>query len=119
MRSSDWSSDVCSSDLHRLARVDFFEGSIQLAGFHLGEIKQIVDDAQQVGAGVMNDGRVVLVPAIAQGPEMLVAQQLREAADSVQGRAEPMAHLCEDGRLRTPGLPIGRASCGARVCRYV
>src|SRR3546814_6015951 len=103
MRSSDWSSDVCSSDLHRLARVDFFEGSIQLAGFHLGEIKQIVDDAQQVGAGVMNDGRVVLVPAIAQGPEMLVAQQLREAEDSVQGRAELMAHLCEEGGLGPAG----------------
>src|SRR3546814_11895609 len=104
MRSSDWSSDVCSSDLHRLARVDFFEGSIQLAGFHLGEIKQIVDDAQQVGAGVMNDGRVVLVPAIAQGPEMLVAQQLREAEDSVQGRAEPLAHLCEEGGDRKGAL---------------
>src|SRR3546814_14435719 len=84
MRISDWSSDVCSSDL-------------------LGEIKQIVDDAQQVGAGVMNDGRVVLVPAIAQGPEMLVAQQLREAEDSVQGRAELMAHLCEEGGLGPAG----------------
>src|SRR3546814_2182340 len=78
MRISDWSSDVCSSDL-------------------------IVDDAQQVGAGVMNDGRVVLVPAIAQGPEMLVAQQLREAEDSVQGRAELMAHLCEEGGLGPAG----------------
>src|SRR3546814_4645717 len=51
----------------------------------------------------MNDGRVVLVPAIAQGPEMLVAQQLREAEDSVQGRAELMAHLCEEGGLGPAG----------------
>src|SRR3546814_5280814 len=68
MRISDWSSDVCSSDLldehpaalDEGAEVHLLLPELQLAGFDLREVEQIVDEAQQVLPGAVDVLRVLV-----------------------------------------------------------
>src|SRR3546814_18228354 len=116
MRISDWSSDVCSSDLaadagERIAQAgrhagaeqrhqhDVFAGDLKLAGQNLdGVIAEIA-----VAIAPATDGTV----AFSAGPGRVAAQC---------GAAHAVASL------RTPrrtAVPIGRAACRGRVGQYV
>src|SRR3546814_17025854 len=95
MRISDWSSDVCSSDL----RV----GLDRLA-LYLGRRRQGCD----AGAGrTAGSGKL-------QEPRWRNAQHPLRGAEqeSVQGMQQPR-------RRNRPDREIGRASCRERVCQYV
>src|SRR3546814_5064420 len=96
MRISDWSSDVCSSDLAIVAQ----EGRIDR-----GEAAQQVEYA----------GHLALQPEALQLFGLQVAHQVGPEADRDPGFARPLdgdlvlvEHLGE----------IGRASCRERVCPY-
>src|SRR3546814_7643393 len=88
MRISDWSSDVCSSDL----------------GF--GEVEHVVDQAEQVAAAVVDVPHVLAVARVAQRPQRLLLQQLGESDDGIERRAQLVTHHRQELRL---GLAGGRS----------
>src|SRR3546814_12982374 len=99
MRISDWSSDVCSSDLHYEMPTDearafeemFVRGDqakIQAEGFSMLDIKQFLDRR-----GLQSDG-------------------FRMTLDKLAEIGVPAIALINTGE-------IGRASCRERVCQYV
>ena len=64
----------------------------KLAGLDLREVEDVVDDDEQVGAGVAEDfGEAPLL-----GGEVGVEQQVGHAEDAVHGRADFMAHHREE-----------------------
>src|SRR3546814_20564028 len=107
MRISDWSSDVCSSDLL---------GGIDPAGLLVG-----IDD--HVALAGLDRHRDDLVPEAAVGDGLLGAVGALGgisvdvlAAEAVlgAGRVAEYAH-----GLAVVGIEFGRASCRERVCQYV
>src|SRR3546814_8331378 len=96
MRISDWSSDVCSSDLLDEHPAALYEGAevhlllpeLQLAGFDLREVEQIVDEAQQVLPGAVDVLRVLVVLRVIERPEGLRRHHLGKADDGVERRAQ-------------------------------
>src|SRR3546814_3900758 len=80
MRISDWSSDVCSSDL------------VEAAGIGFGEVEHVVDQAEQVAAAVVYVPHVLAVARVAERPQRLLLQQLGESDDGIERRAQLVTH---------------------------
>src|SRR3546814_7504632 len=93
MRISDWSSDVCSSDL----RSAHLREAVELA---LVELERVVDAGH--GGRVFQRGGLV-----AGGRAFDLGQVVLEVRDRL--RMAPVDRV----------LQIGRASCRERVCQYV
>src|SRR3546814_17401290 len=113
MRISDWSSDVCSSDLVEgnaiLVAGDraTFE---RLVGVAAGDAERTQVDEREVGIGAARDdiGAARLQP---------VRECLRVSDRRLRiGLELRTQRLAEGDRLR--GDEIGRASCRERVCQY-
>src|SRR3546814_19478268 len=110
MRISDWSSDVCSSDLTRVWQDASGNGVIACKG---------APEAVLPLCGMAERD----VARVLAGVQRLAAEGLRVLA--VAGGETSIARLPDDpGRLslNSEGLvafEIGRASCRARVCQYV
>src|SRR3546814_11069247 len=103
MRSSDWSSDVCSSDLEAV-EVGAVVGHAVIAG----ELDlPAADAARGLYDGARDDGH----EGRAARGEQVVA--LVEAA--ARAGEAPVVHECDPTLHRE----IGRASCRERVCQYV
>src|SRR3546814_9003638 len=97
MRISDWSSDVCSSDLTSLGAAEIHRiGREQVAD--LTSRMDVLLKAQGYTKGSLRDRLNALSKAEGQ-----------LFANDDAGRAEMLAYLNE----------IGRASCRERVCQYV
>src|SRR3546814_8522511 len=96
MRISDWSSDVCSSDLH------VFKADL-LAHLHIGAVQGA--DSQRPVEGELH---VAGTRSLQAGGGNLLRQVRR--GDDVLGQADVVV-----GQERQ----IGRASCRERVCQYV
>src|SRR3546814_11558893 len=100
MRISDWSSDVCSSDLLRAIRLP-------------GHDKVMLSDT----VGFVSDLPTQLVAAFrATLEEVLSADLIIHVRDISHADSDAQAADVEEV-LGT--LAIGRASCRARVCQYV
>ncbi|MOA39809.1 hypothetical protein D3C78_1616170 [compost metagenome] len=65
----------------------------QLAGLDLGHVEDVVDQAEQVLARLVDVGGVTLVATVAQGAEHLAGHDLGEAVDGVQRGAQLVAHI--------------------------
>src|SRR3546814_20022595 len=104
MRSSDWSSDVCSSDLRAAHRADI------LHGFPV----DLDDDITCNDTGFL--GRAAGGHFRDQRTCRIVERQARSkiGIDRLDAHAEPAA--CH---LAMITQQIGRATRGARVCQYV
>ena len=87
--------------------VDLFE--FQLAGFDLGEIEHIVDDAEQVGAGALHGFGVFALGAGQAGFE----QQLGHAKHAVHRCADLVAHARKERALGVVGR-LGLLTRGAQ-----
>src|SRR3546814_4857607 len=99
MRISDWSSDVCSSDL---AKVLAARGrDVLLAGF-----AGVLDHARAEQIGGLRPELANAVPPILGAHEGL--EKLH---------AHAIAFMCR-ARLEQPQQQIGRASCRGSVCQY-
>src|SRR3546814_7498136 len=98
MRSSDWSSDVCSSDLDPRLREITLQVLPERRQGRLGRPVEKVAIAAPFG--VPEDGGHQVRPAYAIGGRVAVAVQQPHQRHAVRG-------------------PIGRASCRERVCPYV
>src|SRR3546814_3803804 len=97
MRISDWSSDVCSSDLFLVA--DPVEDVLEhrFLGFRIALEAQVGDVADHLGDA---------------------AGELAEAVDGEEQLAR-VAEAAEQADLRAPAREIGRAACRERMCQYV
>src|SRR3546814_10962360 len=101
MRISDWSSDVCSSDLRaRLAH----PGEAAVAAEHPLHVARNLELA---GRHAVHGG-----DAPAQHGDLL---QLADAGEALHQRIEVLDLV----RLDVDEVEIGRASCRERVCQYV
>src|SRR3546814_11129957 len=122
MRISDWSSDVCSSDL------EFEAVALRLAA--IGIEAEAVDDGEQLNIGPVDvKGRGVDREAPVGGlrldPRFIADQRIRAIGLRRAGRdarrqqirtAGPEA--LGDPRIEGDRVQIGRASCRERVCKY-
>src|SRR3546814_12799050 len=97
MRISDWSSDVCSSDLRALGvrRLD----------------AEVVSHGDNDHAGGFEAVRRAYPMPVAYAPDGVGIAGMRTCLAGVQWQWDGV-----DFRFLHP--PIGRASCGARVCHY-
>src|SRR3546814_4264477 len=98
MRISDWSSDVCSSDL--------VQGSVFAACFD-----GLTVDKEQPDVAVFSFGKVLLCDDIT-----VTADRLEHLVDVLRFLPRDEEHIAAPGPLKRQ---IGRASCRERVCQYV
>src|SRR3546814_12125569 len=108
MRISDWSSDVCSSDLVGEALRPFRASSdlwLCFAPIRQGRIEMIVEKATELGAGRLQ-------PVLTRR-----SQVTRVNAERLAAHAREAAEQC--ARLDLPALEIGRAAGRERGCPYV
>src|SRR3546814_20059133 len=118
MRISDWSSDVCSSDLscsRLLRQPDDHGGAVarqavdhQLAAVQFGQ--PAGDRQAEAGAA---DGTRGLA-----GVDLAAAVGLQRPLDLPRRHAGPFVAPPDTALLAVPEV-IGKASCRARVCQYV
>src|SRR3546814_12270868 len=93
MRISDWSSDVCSSDLY----------------------KQAIVDAADTGTVMLNRSGTPCVRALKTGRSLA----LYAAGSMDRAELKTVQQLYFGGDMEASVGPIGRASCRERVCQYV
>src|SRR3546814_16184026 len=119
MRISDWSSDVCSSDLHRALSERAPPRDIDFGGFEiLPGVKAV-----NARAGDQRPGeaarRVVDLFAVVEVGEFFVAALLPDLLE-VAELAHPAGDRVVDGQdMRPAAIESGRASCREGVCQYV
>src|SRR3546814_11129153 len=109
MRISDWSSDVCSSDLKRADVALGFEGLVRDGGADMSSIARRSSESWQVTA----TGKIGHSSGIF-------------SADAGDGAIYELARIIHRFRTELPepnltfnvGLKIGRDECRERVCRY-
>src|SRR3546814_11389525 len=116
MRISDWSSDVCSSDLARLdVRTRQSEhGPVQIGILAAGELRVESGPELQQGGDAPVDGD------LARAWRQRAADQLQErglAGAVSPDDADRLAPM--DVEVQCAQCQIGRASCRERVCQYV
>src|SRR3546814_12313545 len=107
MRISDWSSDVCSSDLRTDLGCDRFEAAADQ------RCEAILIKAATLG-DIGIDGLDDAAPALDEG---LLEPGLLLGGHGAEGRA-PEPRQMPFGAGRRHLLQIGRASCRERVCQY-
>src|SRR3546814_18243850 len=103
MRISDWSSDVCSSDL----------GGVYAAG----KLREFREGFEKLTRGQF----LRLLDPVVGRPGMIGGQRLVDAMREVVGdpRIEELALPFTAVAVDMERQQIGRASCRARVCQYV
>src|SRR3546814_1225275 len=106
MRISDWSSDVCSSDLRMKTGKSYAKpmdiGDVIVAAT-VGEVLESQSDALPVGT---------MVAGYLGWQEKAIARAKHLQMIPATGGVSPSAYLGAAGQ-------IGRASCRERVCQYV
>src|SRR3546814_15762620 len=121
MRISDWSSDVCSSDLEQITEDPYSFGP------QLGELDMhLFSEGNHRQIGRVFGSQVLEVDGV-QGVRFAVwAPNARRVSivgsfNGWDGRRHPMRLRFPSGvwELFIPRLQIGRASCRERVCKYV
>src|SRR3546814_13074396 len=107
MRISDWSSDVCSSDLRALLRADKLQKRAARTGF---------DWPDATGARAKIDEELAEVETAATDADR--AEEIGDLLFAVVNWARKLG-IEPEAALRAASAKIGRASCRARVCQYV
>src|SRR3546814_18184968 len=124
MRISDWSSDVCSSDLPLLSIRKFAKERIDMA--KLVDIGSMPQAAADLLVGVVKARRNVLISGGTGSGKTTMLNALsafidgRERILTIEDAAELQLQQAHVARLATrPVNKTGRASCRERVCQYV
>src|SRR3546814_13654636 len=124
MRISDWSSDVCSSDL-----IVAVEEALALARVHQPQRWRFARSGDEQGKAIVDHRGSPNVSAKLlhlEGSEFLLEKGVPAVVTSGHLRAESHVDKPLKAPLRIatvayrkPGPEIGRASCRDRVCQYV
>src|SRR3546814_8028723 len=134
MRISDWSSDVCSSDLKVIAFIEKYcvvpEGKLvgkplKLEDFQKRFIREVYDNPKGTRRGILSIARkngksgliAAMVLAHIVGPEARLNAQIVSGARS-RDQAALVFNLAWKMSQLSPEK-IGRESCRERVCQYV
>src|SRR3546814_14290515 len=114
MRISDWSSDVCSSDLLSLARLALDTGyaTQEAYAFVRGVRDARLMPIKGIAGGAALIGTPTAVDATASGKKLRRGIKVFPVAGGI-------AKLEFYNNLRKSAEEIGRASCKERVCKYV
>src|SRR3546814_11056104 len=111
MRISDWSSDVCSSDL---ADTPVAEALVEMSSKGMG--MAIVLDDNRKPVGIFTDGDLRrLIARHGDIRPLSVSQGMSRDPKTIG----PSALAVEAATQMDAGRQIGRASCRERVCQYV
>ena len=89
--------------LDDVAKIDGLVLQSELAGLDLRDVEDVVDEREEMLAGAENILGVFGVARDADRPHRLILDDLGEADDRVQGRAQLMAHIGEELRFRLVG----------------
>ena len=84
--------------LDQTGEIDLFEIEVHLAGLDLRQIEDVVDQAEEMPAGIADLGEVgqkLVLPLVLRG----LVQHLAVADDRVQRRPQLVAHAGEEGRF--------------------
>ena len=81
------------ASLDQLGQIDRGEVEIELAGIDLGNVEQIVEQAERVEPALMDVLDISLVARIADGAEALLEHELGEAENRIERRAHFVADL--------------------------
>src|SRR3546814_19186213 len=111
MRISDWSSDVCSSDLRMAVRRHRRIGD--------GRVVQVEREILRQHAMIVNVGQQPLIARAEQDHMVRYARPASPDAEMQYEQAGRPAFAGELFRLFLATRTIGRASCRERVCPYV
>ncbi len=79
------------------AASDALAVQLELTGLDLRHIQDVADQIQQMRPRTVDEARILFVVRIADRPEHLRLDHLREAEHGVQRRAQLMAHIGEEG----------------------
>src|SRR3546814_11625357 len=113
MRISDWSSDVCSSDL---PRVELWQRLVKALHRPRKTLLDHVRGCVPVSAEDIRQAAHLLSALLRKATERSGSAELR----AVAGKSVKVVELREDvGRGHIRVDEIGRASCRERVCQYV
>src|SRR3546814_14859653 len=120
MRISDWSSDVCSSDL-----IEYAGASLPIAGYDEGTYRQNVEELQDIDYGLSSLGKSIAISEAFAHMDGIVGQL--QNADVIDPPAQVyLGEIIEDIRVEADHIiidfrrnEIGRASCRESVCQYV
>ena len=88
----------------RVAQVHRSEIELKLAGFHLREVEQVIDERQEKPAAGMDVVHIAAVLVILDFAEALKPHDFRESHDGIERRAQFMADAGKEFRF----LPAGR-----------
>ena len=80
---------------------------VELAGLDLGEVEDVVDDAEQRRAGVVDLADVVALLR----RELGLEREVRQADDGVHRRADFVAHVRQEHRTSSGWLPRPSLGC--------
>ena len=86
--------------LDELVQVERMGRELEPAGLQLGQVEHVVEDVQQVLAGLARDLQVLALLRI----ERRAVQQRHHAQQAVEGRAQLVAHVGQEGALGAAGL---------------
>src|SRR3546814_13390236 len=101
MRISDWSSDVCSSDLDRLKELDLTKLGADVSSAQQRILVNLLDQMDRASPDMRNSALML---------DFLESPQASRAFQMVEG-------MSDSGGFAD--WKIGRASCRERVCQYV
>src|SRR3546814_19351470 len=111
MRISDWSSDVCSSDLLAERKMQANQGALVVS-----DDMRLLDAEHFEKTARVFDNQIVCEPDLAGGGIGAALPQRVERHDpEVLGENPKVSFPGE----QIPAKQIGRASCRERVCQYV
>src|SRR3546814_4857823 len=118
MRISDWSSDVCSSDLQqrRATQIGCIE-RLGIAGDLARDAAHLIDDVERLVRGVL--GHLHDVTQAMTRIRHRITGDAGETVIKTQIDHRRVQTPRQFGNLTVERLQIGRASCRERVCQYV
>ena len=89
--------DHAHRGIDRVHRVDRLRINRHLARFNLGHVEDVIDHVQEMLSGCQDILRIPLVALIPHRAIQLVREDLGEAVDRIQGRAQLVTHIGQEG----------------------
>src|SRR3546814_18188125 len=118
MRISDWSSDVCSSDLATIAEIDTIGAAIAAAVEEQSAATQEISrNVQEAAVGAQQAGSNITGVHSAIGQTSTAADEMQQASGSLEPQARELQAPVNE--FLTQVRKSGRASCGERECQSV